>query len=193
MVVFDTNFLVMLLQDDFPPVTHPDTKEKFKGEDVKRRIAHLICELQKKRSKILIPTPVLAEVFTRFGSQTDEIIQILGRDYGFQFAPFDTKAAIEAGMAFYSARQKGDKKAGSRRAWQRVKFDRQVVSIAKAHGASIVYSNDKQVRTWASELGMTALAVWDLDPPPPQQMHLVESDGDSEPETRANGEGNDDE
>lgn len=170
MVIFDTNFLVLLLQDDAPGTTHPDTGEEI--ANVKERIEHLLESLHRSRTKVLIPTPVLAELFAGFGSSTDEIVQLLTDNYNFEFAPFSVAAAIETGMAFYSARQTGDKRSGSKRAWQRVKFDRQIVSIAKVNRASAVYSNDSQVRKWAEDLGMNAIAVWDLDKPPGAQTVL---------------------
>lgn len=178
---------MLLIQENFPAVIHPETKEEV--ENVKRKIQQLIDELQKSRTKILIPTPVLAETFTRFGGKTDEVFQILHKDYGFQFGPFDIRAAIEAGMAFYSARQQGDKKSGSSRSWQKVKFDRQIVSIAKVNNATAVYSNDKQVRRWAEELGMRGIAVWDLESPPPSQagFEFDDSADENEPESETEG------
>lgn len=165
MVVFDTNFLIHLMQKDSPPVKHPDTKEFV--TNVSGRIKYLIGKLHENNTKILIPTPVLAEVLTRFGNRAEELIRTLNNTYRFEFAPFDTTAAIEIGMTFYSSRQSGDKRGGSRRSWQRVKFDRQIVSIAKTRNATTVYSNDDQVRKYAEESGMKGVAIWELDEPPP--------------------------
>lgn len=182
MVVFDTNFLVLLLQERFPPVIHPETREKV--VDPKAKIGHLIGQLQAKRTKVLIPTPVLAEICTRFGSKVNEIVQILSQGYGFEFAPFDTRAAIEAGLAFHSAREQGDKKSGSAGSWQKVKFDRQIVAIAKVNNAAAVYSNDEDVRRWSEVLGIRGVAVWDLADPPPEQGSLpFEHQEDDEPDT----------
>lgn len=89
-------------------------------------------------------------------------------------------------MAFYTAKKQGNKKAGSRRPWQHIKFDRQIVSIAKVNNATAVYSNDKEVLKWSEQLGMQGIAVWDLADPPPAQTLMnypieesEESDSDS--------------
>ena len=170
MVVFDANFLAFLLQEDHPPIEHPRTKEKM--GDMKRRIQHLLVGLQETKTKILIPTPALTEILTIFADKTGEIIRELEQSYGFEIVPFDTKSAIEAGMFFYSARKQGDKRGGSQRAWQRVKFDRQIVSIAKAHGATGVYSTDGEVLEMARQLNMEGIDIWDLRDPPPEQEDL---------------------
>ncbi|HPG68835.1 MAG TPA: hypothetical protein PLO37_18460 [Candidatus Hydrogenedentes bacterium] len=182
--------MLFLLREDLPPIHHPDTGEEI--QDARRKIQHLVVQLQKSRTKILIPTPVLAEILAMFGGKADEIVRELSQNYHLEFAPFDTMSAIEAGMAFYSARQQGDKKGGSQRSWQRVKFDRQIVSIAKAHRATAVYSNDKEVLKWTEELGMKGIAAWDLDSPPPEQSAFefgsAHASSDSESETERDSE-----
>lgn len=174
MVVFDTNFLVLLMQEDPPPVVHPETKAEV--ANVRERIEYLIERLHKTRTKIIIPTPVLAELLIRFADRTEEIVDVLRQTYRFEFAAFDTAAAIETGMVLFKHRRAGDKKGGSSESWTKVRFDRQIVSIAKSRNAVAVYSTDEQVRKYTEDLGMKAISVWDLDEPPTVQGNLLDWD-----------------
>ena len=55
----------------------------------------------------------------------------------------------------------------------KIKFDRQIVAIAKAEGAHTVYSDDKDVHSYASRAGLKAYRTVDLDlPPEDPQRHL---------------------
>lgn len=168
-VVFDANFLVYLLT---PPVntSGADTDDYKRAELARSKIAFLLDELGSKRAKILIPTPVLAELFTRLGSATTEVVKALQEEYRFEFADFDVRAAMETGLALGSYKKK--KTTMDHAPWQKVKYDRQIVSIAKVNNAEVVYSNDKQVRKWSEESGLLALSIEDLKDPPSCQMTL---------------------
>jgi hypothetical protein len=57
--------------------------------------------------------------------------------------------------------------------WAKVKFDRQVVAIARVVGATAIYSQDPQVKLHAQEIGISVLSLDDLpDPPAPPQIEL---------------------
>lgn len=63
-VVFDASILIDLLNP------------RVKG-DRRAKLDHLVAELQKKRTKILIPTPALTELMVHAGSARDAIYQKL--------------------------------------------------------------------------------------------------------------------
>jgi hypothetical protein len=174
MVVFDTNYLVLLLQNDLPPLLNPETR--LEVQNVREKVEHLVGELNGKGTRILIPTPVLAEYYTRWGIASDAVFKTMNQSSKFQVVPFDERAAIEVGMMFHSAIQQGDKKSGSESPWQKVKYDRQIVAIARTNSASTVYSNDKDICKWSKELGMKAISVWDLKDPPPIQLKIEGSE-----------------
>ena len=46
-----------------------------------------------------------------------------------------------------------------------MKFDRQIVAIAKVNGASILYTEDRGVRSFAEESGLTVFGIADLPLP----------------------------
>jgi hypothetical protein len=49
----------------------------------------------------------------------------------FYVVPFDTLAAIELAVMTRNALAAGDKRAGSKESWAKVKFDRQIAAIAR--------------------------------------------------------------
>ena len=48
----------------------------------------------------------------------------------------------------------------------KIKFDRQIVAIAKAEGARAVYSDDESVIRYSRQAGLEALRTSDLPLPP---------------------------
>lgn len=92
----------------------------------------------------------------------------------FKIAPFDQKAAIEAALALSDALKRGGHRvdaANPDATKTKIKFDRQIVAIAKAEGAHTIYSDDRDVHSYAAIAGLKAIGTSDLDLPPedPQQ------------------------
>ncbi len=82
-----------------------------------------------------------------------------------------TRAAIDG----------GDKRGGAEGHWSKIKYDRQIVAIAKTEGASIIYSDDNNVHTLGGNLGLSVLRIADLPLPPvgPQgSLELEETETD---------------
>jgi hypothetical protein len=67
-----------------------------------------------------------------------------------------TSAAIKA----------GDKLGGVTAGWQKVKFDRQIIAIARVQGANRIYSHDPDLKTLVGAAGPQVLALDDLPNPP---------------------------
>lgn len=73
----------------------------------------------------------------------------------------------------------GDKRAGSDSAWQKVKYDRQIIAIARVRQASAIYSDDGGVRLFGEQLGMRVIPTWAMPlPPEPDQRSLFSRDYD---------------
>lgn len=130
-VVFDSSYLINLL----------DPTVKGEGE-VNARLDFLVRSLEKSRTKIIVPTPALSEVLIGAGNAAPRYLDIISRSSRFKVAPFGTRAAVEAAAAHREAIGGGNKREGSDSSWAKVKFDRQIVAIAKVEGARIIYSND---------------------------------------------------
>ena len=160
MVVFDTTVLLLFLDPDAKPPLDPTT-----GAPVARckdRIDHFISILEKRKEKIVIPTPVLSEVLVRAGDAGPEYLDILSKAACFRVAPFDKRGAVELATTTREAIDAGDKKGGSESTWVKVKFDRQIVAIAKVQGATTIFSDDGNPAGFARKAGLTVIPIHDL-------------------------------
>lgn len=167
MVLFDAGILIKLLD--------PRTR------DVQRsKLDYLVTRLQKSRTKILIPTPALSEFYVK---ADPEVLAAFKGKAAFIIAPFDEKAAFECSVSVAAAIRSGHKKGVQAEAsWQKIKFDHQIVAIAKANGATTIFSEDSGLRKFAVSLGLVAQGTDDLpeDPETKQQLLDLEVRDDSD-------------
>lgn len=167
MVLFDTAVLLLLLDPGAKPPVDPSS-----GKPVHRagdRINHLVNRIGESADTIVVPTPVLSEVLVHAGQATQSYLEILNGHRWFRVAPFDQKAAIEAALAMRDALRRGGHRIDASKpdvTKTKVKFDRQIVAIAKAEGVHTVYSDDDDVVRYANQAGISALRTADLDLPP---------------------------
>lgn len=71
-------------------------------------------------------------------------------------------------MRLYRTRrapERGDKKHGSKSAYQKVKFDRQIVAIAKSRNARLIVSDDDSLRRVALSVGLQVSTAEELPIP----------------------------
>ena len=169
MVVFDNNYLTFLFHANPGPVHHPDTGDLV--ERPRERIAYLVAELRDAKTQILVPTPALAELLTMVGDP-HTILEAIQRSSNFQVAAFDTKAAIETALTLRHARETGNLRSGSDKSRAAVKFDHQIVGIAKSRSVAALYSSDRHVVNLGKISGITVIPVWDLSLPPASQGEL---------------------
>ena len=163
----DTSILLLVLDPNTKPPLDPDTGEPLvrAGE----RVEYLIDSLNNDQQKIIIPTPVLSEVLVYAGTAMQKYLQILNSQAVFRIAPCDQKAAIEAALAHRDALDRGHLRidtANPDATKTKIKFDRQIVAIAKSEGAELVYSDDDDVIGYAERAGLKAYRTRDLEPPP---------------------------
>jgi predicted nucleic acid-binding protein len=165
MVVLDTTMLMLFFR---PSVA--GRKFDFAGKEidhVKERVEFLVKELDKSKTQIIIPTPALSEILVRVGAaESQKILEKIDKAYVFRIEPFDTKAAIEVAAMTRAALGEGDKKGGSSDVWHKVKFDRQIVAIARVHRATTIYSDDKNIRTIAKAVNIQTIGLAALLLPP---------------------------
>ena len=162
MVVFDANFLILAFDKN--------AASKESWPRLQERIDMLLSDLGKARNKILIPTPALSEFLTK---ADPGILQIIHISAGFKIAPFDERAAIEAAIMTKDAIRRSNKKDPVVAAtWAKVKFDRQIVAIAKVEGVDPICSTDPDIERHARRVGIECLGIPDLPIPPPVQEKL---------------------
>lgn len=169
MVVFDATMLMLVLR---PTSGRPLDSTGQPINEVQERIAYLFQTLERSRTRIIVPTPALSEVLVRSGSAGPQIVETLGRSAVFRIMPFDSLAAIEAAAMTRAAIDDGDKRGGVDATWAKVKFDRQIVAIAKVQRATAIYSDDGDVRTIATAEGIQVIGLAEL-PLPPQNQQLA--------------------
>ena len=63
-------------------------------------------------------------------------------------------------------RGKGRKRGDSNAPWAKIKYDRQIVAIAKVAGATTIYSDDSDIRAIAAEAKIAVKGLADLPLPP---------------------------
>jgi predicted nucleic acid-binding protein len=131
------------------------------------RIEHLIQQLEKARTKVIVPTPVLSEILVRAGPlASQEIVEKLNRFAVFRIESFDARAAIEvAAMTRNALGATGKKRGNSNAPWAKIKFDRQIVAIAKVARATAIYSDDDDVRAIASVENIPVIGLNELPLP----------------------------
>jgi predicted nucleic acid-binding protein len=155
-----------------PDTPVPGSPNGVPIEHPKERIEFLVQQLDKAKTKIIIPTPALSEALVRAGAAaSQEIIEQLQRFSVFSIEPFDTRAAIEVAAMTRDALSKGKKRGGSAATWAKVKYDRQIVAIAKVSGATTIYSDDKDIKALARTAKINVVGLADL-PLPPQKAQL---------------------
>jgi predicted nucleic acid-binding protein len=164
MVVFDATTLLLLLSPELSSPVDPMTNRRV--EYAKERLDILLQELEKSRTKIIIPTPALSEVLVRASSAGPAYLDRLGSSAAFRIVAFDQRAAVEVAAMTRAAITAGDKRGGAEGTWAKIKYDRQIVAIAKVEGATIIYSDDAGVRTFAPQAGISVIRIAELPLPP---------------------------
>lgn len=125
-----------------------------------------MSELSKAKRKLVIPTPVVSEMLLLTHGFGQQYLEKINKSRAFVVAPFDQKAAIElAVMTAISRREKKKLRAGSNATAAKLKFDRQIVAIAKTSGATTIYTGDGDLATFAKENGIEAVKLEELPLP----------------------------
>lgn len=160
-VAFDANILVYLFDENAnAPIS------KITGLPVERcreRVEYLIATLQREKTKIIIPTPSLAESLVRAQDGAPERLSIIKRSKHFRISPFDERAAVEYAAMQVERRRSGTKSEAASKA--KAKFDDQIVAIAAIEGATVIYSDDGDIKKLAGSK-FEVLGIEDLQLPP---------------------------
>lgn len=171
MVLLDTSVLAYLLYPDAPAPIDPATGHPVGA--CKERLQHFVKRHQK--SKILIAAPTYAEFLVKAGpDKFREVDEIFNKSRVFKLAAFDEACALECALLEQEARREGDKKRGSIAAWQKVKFDRQILSVGLFHCVTTIYTDDESLRGLATRSGVEALGIADMPLPEAARQHKID-------------------
>ena len=164
-VAFDASFLLPVFSRSLHAVpNNPSTGKPIKQYDEK--IDHLLNRLEKQKTRMLIPAPALSEILVEERAERiGEYLKIILSRSAFRVAPFKQDAAIAVAVMNRNAMEQGDKRSGSTESWQKIKFDRQIIAIAKVNKAKIIYSDDQGLRNFAEQASLKVVSSHELDPP----------------------------
>jgi hypothetical protein len=161
----DATFLLYF----FAPPDHVGTPKDSNDQSItmaKERVRGLIEDLEKQGATIIVATPAVSEIMVRSGVQAGQSwLSIMNTSKHFKVVPFDAKSAIEVALiAGHALAGEGgkDPDAGTH---AKLKYDRQIVAIAKTEGASVFYTDDRGQRNLAQRQGMTVRGLADLPIP----------------------------
>jgi len=127
-VVFDASILIDLFNS------------KLSG-DKRIKLDYLLETLTKSKTRIIVPTPVLAEFMARANKAKEQYFQKINSSSQFRISSFGAKAAMECALMIEAAISSHDKRGGAP-TWAKAKFDYQIASIAKSDNATAIYSDD---------------------------------------------------
>ena len=167
MAVFDSTTLLYLLDPSAKPPIDRDTNQPVAR--AKERVDLLLANFKGREEAVLIPTPVLCEVLVGAGDAGPQYLEILSDTSRFRIAPFDERAAVELAEMTRSALSAGDLRAGAKTTRAKLKFDRQILAIARVEGEKIVYSDDQDIARLGKPLGFTVIPIRELPSPVVQE------------------------
>lgn len=161
-IAVDSGVLMHLIDPDLP--TRPDPTTGLPTEDCARRVQYLIERVSRASGRLVIPTPVLAEVLVKAGPAGQEWLAQLSNRRAVRVAPFDEMAAVEcAAMANERALRNRSVPRGQ------AKFDEQIVAIAIVENCDEIVADDDYIARIAPEsMKVTRLADLPLPPEDPQ-------------------------
>lgn len=180
MIVLDATTLLLLIEPSAKPPKDPSTGKPL--EKCKERIENLLQTLTGTGSQVLLPTPVLAEILVRAGNAKNQYLTEMTTNWAFRPASFDERAAAELAMIL-DGDLKSKKKLTEKETWAKLKFDRQIIAIAKVHRVSMIYTDDEKLAKCAKANGLDVTHTWDLPLPPvkaQQELPLPPPDEDDE-------------
>lgn len=172
MATFDAGFLSLLFRPKSRTPDDPSTGKPV--ERAKERIEYLVDTLSATGEKIIVPTPALSEFLMLLGADAADVLMSFHSEAAFQVKPFDERSAIElVSLSDIKPGENKQKEQGG--SWAKIKFDRQIVAIAKTHGrGGVIYSTDKDLCKLAEREGLKTVECHHLPLPPPENLELFE-------------------
>jgi hypothetical protein len=167
-IIFDSSYLVVLLHPAPPPAKDRNDKPVAQFRE---RVAYLAARMDVSNEVIGVPAPAMAEVLVRAGNGRAQYVAVLSDTWKFQIIPFDSRAAIETSELI--AKVKSNREVWA--TWAKIKFDIQIVAIAKAESATAIYSDDKDIENLAKRLKIPVIRICDLPLPPTGEETNIET------------------
>lgn len=164
-VAFDASALLLALAPEAKPPLNPETKRPV--AHAAERVRHLLETLIEEKARIIVPAPAFSEIIMHVSPEMGEgLHEFVRKTPRLNIAPFDLMTAYELAEVNRDLSDKDDKRGGIDENWQRIKFDRQILAVARVHEAVRIYSDDKSLGKAAERLGIPVIKTADLPLPP---------------------------
>lgn len=167
-ITFDATTLILLFDEHAKGPADPATGNPLPF--VKERLEAFCKTIWRQKGKILVPTPALSEMAVHAEGAISEYFSQLNNNPRFQIAPFDARAAIEAGLTLKAAIKAGDKRSGLGGSWAKIKFDRQIVAISKIRNADEIITDDDGLQKLVAQSGILSKSLADIPIPASAQQ-----------------------
>ena len=169
-VVFDAMNLIRLLGPESAdaPIDPSTGKEVDRYQD---RLSFFVRTLSNEGERVIVPTPALAELLVGAGEAGAGYLAILNNTAAFEIAPFDQMAAVEAALIETWPALRVTNGGVAESPWQTVKFDRQIVAIARVRRVAAICSDDTDLAKHARRMTIQTVHSWDL-PLPAEDLQL---------------------
>lgn len=167
-VIIDTNILICMMLDVEPQGLWINPRDNTKVDNVHLRAKALKDYIEQIGGVIIVPTPVLAEYLVGIDKEKHiDHVNLISSMSCFELVSFDEIAAIECAKlpTLQEIRQLAS---SAENTSSKIKFDRQIISIAKANNVNEVWSHDKNVFKKCTDLGISIKSLADIAPPPEQ-------------------------
>lgn len=153
MVIFDANVLITYLSSNQEDVDY-------------LRLVNLVEELTSQKKIVGVPTPSWAEFLVKTDEATKDLVDMVNKNPSIKILPFDKAAAVESSLILRSViASEGNKRGGNDATWQKIKFDRQILAIARVNNAEILYTNDGDLIKEANRINLKTCRTEDLPLP----------------------------
>lgn len=163
MVVFDTTTILLVIDPTARPPVEPGTTTPVSR--CAERVDFLLKGLSERGVRVMVPTPVIAEFLVKGGKNKVQYAQNFIASRNFVVGDFDIRAAIEL-VHLNDPDLSSGKQLDPIVTKAKIKFDRQVVAIAKVEGADTLYTHDTGLRDVALANGLRVVMTWELPLPP---------------------------
>jgi len=168
-IIVDTNILIALMKKNSPRANLLGEDGFTPVENLELRARALLDHIERSGGTIVIPTPVLAEYLLGIDGEKNKHSQIaqISSMNCFEIISFEELAAIECSLlpSLHEFKQFA-KQIDSNQTANKIRFDRQIISIAKANGINEIWSCDGEVIKKGREVGIEVKSIEEMMPIP---------------------------
>ena len=179
MIAMDAGVLSLMIYGQ--SAVPKDFKTGLDIEHARERIDALIKKLDGEAESIVIATPALSEALVVVAPDIQRHVTAIESQSCFKIRAFDKRAAIEIALRVKRSKEAGDKKEGVGAAWDKIKYDHQIVAVAKVEGVSEIVSMDRDIHQHGKLWGIAVRNVSELPIPHIQGKLPLKDSGDKTP------------